>query len=361
MLKPTHPSLAKFSDFVQLKDYRQPTKDEYVRYVRKLGEHYRCDPATLTEDQLRAYFLFLRQDKKFGGSAMKLARCALRAFFRDCLRVAGWTVFEEVRIAPPQTLPLVLSREQVATLLGAVQAPRYRTALALIYHTGLRVGEAVRIEVRDLRDPRSPHPRLHVRCGKGGKDRFVPLAPAMVAQLRDWWKTHRHPAFLFPGPSSGWRERAQPADAARHAVTHLRCRRCRTRSGWRSDQRSAGRRDGAHVAPLLRHASAGGGRELALDLAISRARVAGDDPDLHASDAAQRGAHARGIGSVASGRGVTHADAGGDFSGALAGLCSAVRAGDPAGATRGSAGDLALSHGGAGRPALPLRLRRGAP
>ena len=221
MLNPTHPSLAKFSDFVQLKDYRQPTKDEYVRYVRKLGEHYACDPASLTEDQLRAYFLFLRQEKKFGGSAMKLARCALRAFFRDCLHVAGWTVFEEVRIAPPQTLPLVLSREQVATVLGAVQRPRYRTALALIYHTGLRVGEAVRIQVRDLRDTHTPQPRLHVRCGKGGKDRFVPLAPAMVAQLRAWWQTHRHPQWLFPGPTSGWRERGQPAAAAPSAQTHL--------------------------------------------------------------------------------------------------------------------------------------------
>ena len=107
----TPPSLAKFSDFVQLKDYRQPTKDEYVRYVRKLGEHYACDPATLTEDQLRAYYLFLRQEKKFGASAMKVAKCALRCFFRECLRIEGWTVFEELRIAPPQTLPLVLSRE----------------------------------------------------------------------------------------------------------------------------------------------------------------------------------------------------------------------------------------------------------
>jgi site-specific recombinase XerD len=217
----TCPSLTKFSDFVQLKDYRQPTRDEYVRYVRKLGEHYQCDPATLTEDQVRAYFLFLRQEKKFGGSAMKLARCALRAFFRDCLHVSGWTVFEQVRIAPPQTLPLVLSREQVAALLGAVQLPRYRTALGLIYHTGLRVGEAVRIELRDLRDTHTEHPRLHVRCGKGGKDRFVPLTAALVTELREWWITHRHPLWLFPGPTSGWRERAQRPDAIQRADAHL--------------------------------------------------------------------------------------------------------------------------------------------
>lgn len=217
----TFPSLTKFAAFVQLKDYRQPTKDEYVRYVRKCGEHFQCDPATLSEDQLRAYFLFLRQEKHYGGSAMKLARCALRSFFRDCLHREGWTVFEEVRVAPPQTLPLVLSREEVAALLAAVQLPRYRTVLTLIYHTGLRVGEAVRIERRDFRDTRTPHPRLHVRCGKGGKDRFVPLAPAMVAQLRAWWKTHQHPTFLFPGPSSGWRERAQPANAAQPAERHL--------------------------------------------------------------------------------------------------------------------------------------------
>ena len=217
----TYPSIAKFTAFVELKDFRAPTKKEYVRYLRKLGEHFQRDPATLSEDQLRAYFLFLRQEKKFGGSAMKLARCALRAFFRDCLHVADWTVFEEVRIAPPQTLPLVLAREQVAALLGALREPRYRAVLTLIYHTGLRVGEAVRIELRDLRDTHTDHPRLHVRCGKGGKDRFVPLAPAMVAQLRAWWQTHRHRQWLFPGPTSGWRERAQPADAPQHAATHL--------------------------------------------------------------------------------------------------------------------------------------------
>ena len=222
MINSTVPSIATFAAFVQLKDYRQPTKKEYVRYVRRLGDHYDCDPATLSEDQIRAYYLELRQVRKFGGSAMKIAKCALRCFYREHLKLGlTWTVFEDLRIAPPQTLPLVLTREQVATLLKAVQLPRYRTALGLIYHTGLRVGEAVRIELRDLRETHTGHPRLHVRCGKGGKDRFVPLSAAMVKELRDWWKTHRHPTFLFPGPTTGGRERGQPADAAARADTHL--------------------------------------------------------------------------------------------------------------------------------------------
>jgi integrase len=206
-----HPSITKFAAFVQLKDFRDKTKKEYVRYVRRLGDHYQCDPATLTEDQVRAYYLELRQVRKFGASAMKVAKCALRAFFQDCLHIEGWTVFGELRIAPPQTLPLVLTREQVATLLKAVELPRYRAILGLIYHTGLRVGEAVRIERRDFRDTATPHPRLHVRCGKGGKDRFVPLSPTMVEELRSWWKTHRHPTFLFPGPTCAWRDKASLA------------------------------------------------------------------------------------------------------------------------------------------------------
>lgn len=216
-----HPSLAKFTAFVQLKDFRGPTKKEYVRYVRRLGDHYQCDPALLTEDQVRAYYLELRQVRKFGASAMKVAKCALRAFFQDCLHIDGWTVFGELRIAPPQTLPLVLTREQVAGLLKAVQQPRYRTLLGLIYHTGLRVGEAVRIQLRDLRETQTEHPRLHVRCGKGGKDRYVPLSPAMVVQLRTWWQTHRHPIFLFPGPTLAWRERGQPTEASQQAPSFL--------------------------------------------------------------------------------------------------------------------------------------------
>ncbi len=201
-----HPSITQFQQFVELKDYRPPTKKEYVRYVRKLAEHFQCDPATLREDQLRQYFLFLREHKHYKRSPMKAAKFSLLSFFVDHLKVKGWTVFQEVRIAEPQILPTVLSRVEVQSLLSALTEPRFRTCLRLMYHCGLRVGETVRIEFKDVHG-RQESPCLHIRNGKGGKDRFVPVAPVMITELRQWWKTHRNPKWLFPTPGRGWADR----------------------------------------------------------------------------------------------------------------------------------------------------------
>jgi integrase/recombinase XerD len=204
---PNYPSIEQFKAFVELKDFRPPTKKEYVRYVRKLAERFQCDPATLSEDQLREYFLFLRQHKHYKHSPMKLAKCSIRCFFRQCLKLGPtWTVFEEVRIVENQTLPVVLSRPEVADLLGALQEMRFKTCLRLIYHCGLRVGEAVRIAPHDIHG-KEEFPRLHVKNAKGGKDRYVPLAPAMVKELRQWWLTHRNEHWLFPSPGCGWADR----------------------------------------------------------------------------------------------------------------------------------------------------------
>jgi site-specific recombinase XerD len=204
-----YPSIAKFQQFVELKDFRPPTKKEYVRYVRKLAEHFQCDPLALTENQIREYFLFLRQHKQYSRSPMNVAKCALRCFYLDCHHVQGWSVFGEIRISRPFVLPVVLSRQEVAAVLGAVREARFRACLRLIYHCGLRVGEAVRIQVRDLHESRTLHPRLHIRNGKGGKDRYIPMAPSMVGELRVWWSLHRNPIWLFPSPGRGWADRAE--------------------------------------------------------------------------------------------------------------------------------------------------------
>jgi site-specific recombinase XerD len=219
MKTPNYPSIVQFQQLVELKDYRGPTKKEYVRYVRKFAEHLQADPATATEDRLREYFLFLRQKKGYSRSPMNVAKCALRCFYRECLQVTGWTVFEELRIAQPIVLPLVLSRQEVGRLLDAVREARFRTCLHLMYHCGLRVSEAVRLEIRDLQNTRADQPRLHVRNGKGGKDRYVPMAPVMVAELRAWWKVHHNRTWLFPSPGRGWAERAHSLSEAMHRAS----------------------------------------------------------------------------------------------------------------------------------------------
>ena len=205
-MKLTYPSILKFQQLVELKDYRPATKKEYLRYVCKLAEHFQCDPATLSENQIREYFLFLRQHKHYKPAPMKAAKYSLLCFYLDCVKVQGWTVFQEVRIAEPEVLPLVLSRQEIQAVLAAVREPRFRTCLRLMYHCGLRVGETVAIEIKDIHGRERP-PRLHIRNGKGGKDRYVPMATAMVEELRQWWRTHQNPRFLFPSPGRGWADR----------------------------------------------------------------------------------------------------------------------------------------------------------
>jgi site-specific recombinase XerD len=218
MHKTNYPSITSFQQHVELKDFRPPTKKEYVRYVRKLAEHFQCDPATLTEDHLREYFLFLRQHKHYKAATMKGAKYSLLCFYVEHLKQKHWSVFRELRVAKPQVLPIVLSRTEVQRLLAAVREPRFRACLTLMYHCGLRVGETVRIELKDIHGRDNP-PRLHVKNGKGGKDRYVPLASGMVEHLRSWWKTHQNPKLLFPSPGRGWADRTLTLSQAMHLST----------------------------------------------------------------------------------------------------------------------------------------------
>jgi len=137
-----------------------------------------------------------------------LTLAALRTFYREQLGTGReWKLWHELKVRRLEPLPTVLSRKEVARLLGAVQCDRFRTILRLIYHTGLRIREACRLEVIDIK---ADGGRLHVRNAKGGKDRYVPIAPEMIADLRRFWRRHRHPKYLFPGMQVDWKAHKQP-------------------------------------------------------------------------------------------------------------------------------------------------------
>ena len=91
-MKLNYPSILRFQQRVELKDYQPPTKKAYVRYLCRLADHSQRDPAALAEDDLRGYFVHLRDHRRYSRSPMHVAKCALRLFFRDCVGVTGWTV-----------------------------------------------------------------------------------------------------------------------------------------------------------------------------------------------------------------------------------------------------------------------------
>jgi site-specific recombinase XerD len=191
-----------------LRDLRARTREAYLSYVVLIGRHFGTDPATLSEEQVRSYFLFLRNERHYAASSIALTLASLRTFYWDHLQTGSqWKLWKELKVRRGQPLPTVLSREEVARLLACVQRDRIRTVLRLIYHTGLRIREACRIEVTDI-DRHGG--RLHVRNGKGGKDRYVPVTPVMIQDLGRFWRRHRHPRWLFPGLQCNWKAHKEP-------------------------------------------------------------------------------------------------------------------------------------------------------
>jgi integrase/recombinase XerD len=189
-----------------------------MRHVARWSGH---DPAELSEEQVRQFFLHLINERGYSSQSIRQARASLGAFYQGMLE-RDWKVFGTIKTKDKEKLPEVLTREEVKFLLGSVREPRFRVCLQLIYECGLRLGEGVRVKVSDLKrdksDPayREKPGKLHVRQAKGGKDRMVPISPTMLKELGQWWLTHQHPQFLFPGFGYRWKE-ATRRDAASQA------------------------------------------------------------------------------------------------------------------------------------------------
>ena len=228
---------------MQLRGLSARTQECYVAAVRQLAEHFHSRPDRLTEEQLRQYFLYLANEKKVARATATIALCGIRFFYEQTLRLP-WTTLRFVRPAREKKLPVVLSRDEVRQVLGLVRIPVYRECLTTIYAGGLRLLEGARLQVADIDSGRMV---LHIH-GKGKQDRYVPLPAPILPRLRDYWRTHRSPLWLFPAPTRR---------GLRHSLTHNGgpVTRSSLQSAFRRAVRKSGIAKRAHVH-TLRHSYA---------------------------------------------------------------------------------------------------------
>ena len=182
---------------LQRRNYAETTINSYLRTVEEFSRRFNCSPDRLGPRHIREYQAELFQKRKFSPNTVAQRLAALRFFYTKTLKKV-WSIEETPYPKKTLHLPTILSQEEVARLIDAAWLPFHRTLLMALYATGLRRAELARLKVSDVDSKRMV---IHVRGGKGRKDRDVMLSPKLLKALREHWRgLHRKPsAWLFPG------------------------------------------------------------------------------------------------------------------------------------------------------------------
>jgi integrase/recombinase XerD len=181
-------------DDLQLAGVAESTQKAYLRAVRGLARHYQLSPDKITETQLREYLLFVKNERKLAAGTLKIVYFGIRFFYSQTVK-RNWPTLKQLRVSTERKLPAVMSINEVRQLIGAVTTVHNRTFLQTIYSLGLRLQEGLNLQTGDIDPDRK---LVHVHRGKGAKDRYVPLPDSTLTLLREYWKTHRNPTWIFP-------------------------------------------------------------------------------------------------------------------------------------------------------------------
>jgi len=187
---------------LQLAGMSERTQECYTRSVRQLVDFYRKTPDKITEQELQDYFLHRKNNDKWAAATMRICYSGIKFFFINVLK-RDWHTLELIHAKREQTLPTVLSVKETWTIINAVTTIQNKTYLTAVYTCGLRLHEALFLQVTDIDAQRM---RIHVHRGKGAKDRYVPLPEATLDILRQYWTTHRNPTWIFPRLGRGGNE-----------------------------------------------------------------------------------------------------------------------------------------------------------
>lgn len=181
---------------LQLKNYSPKTQQMYVAAVAHFALHFHRSPDELGPAEIHDWQLYLKDVKQVSWSAFNVDMCGLRFFYRYVVERAA-VVPRLSFMRKAKALPVIPSPEEVCRFLDAIEDDRCRMLLSVAYGCGLRLQEATRLEVRDIDSERMV---IHIRQGKGKKDRYVMLSALLLEVLREYWRLHKPPRLLFPSP-----------------------------------------------------------------------------------------------------------------------------------------------------------------
>lgn len=195
-----YPSMLRFAKHLALRYDAPRTRHSYYRQMRLIHEQSRCDPADMTEEMLRDYFLHVKTVRRWKSKTIRQAAAAAKLFFVEMTGHQDWKIFSQIRTRDDDSLPAVLTRGQTILLLRHIRLRRYRIPVKLIYCCGLRVSECLALTINDIDGDGG---KLWIRKSKNNKDRMIPISQTMVKDLRRYWKIHQHPLLLFPNAGRG--------------------------------------------------------------------------------------------------------------------------------------------------------------
>jgi len=180
---------------LQRRNYAQSTVVAYIHALREFAQHFRRPPDQLGPEHIRQFQLYLIRDRKLAARTVKQRMSAVHFFFNKTLKRAYLRAdFPYPKV--PRRLPVILSQEEVTRLINSASNLSHRAMLMTLYSTGVRRSELVRLKTGDIDSRRM---LIHVRQGKGSKDRDVPLSPKLLETLREYWRWVKPQIYLFPG------------------------------------------------------------------------------------------------------------------------------------------------------------------
>ena len=179
-----------------LKAYSPHTQRAYLGCARHFARHYLRSPEEMGEQEIRDFLLHLVRDRKASPATLSMYVNALKFLYNVTLKRPE-AVQALAHPKRPKTLPVILSPEEVLRIFAAIRSVKYKAIIATAYAAGLRISEVCALRVSDIDSQRR---RIHVRAGKGKKDRYVMLGESLLDLLRQYYQAARPQGeYLFPG------------------------------------------------------------------------------------------------------------------------------------------------------------------